>query len=267
MNQKGGETVGKLLELTSSTAAAGASLCFISVADMEEPPVNQLPKISSSDNSNETWYYINFTRSTSTSIKPVLQDMGDGQKLLTKAMMQGEESQLWKIIAATSPNGEYKYEIVNKSGRKIAYNTSLSRYTASSTTSALLKLTDVTPEWSIQRNGGGANGMNQNGGAGPNRELADYAYSEVGSLCLFIEAATNPVKTQFTENKCSVNINNKTVEIITEESVDKIMAYTVNGQNIITLKSDNKFELPFSGIYIIKVIYKNKTTETIKVTL
>ena len=270
LTQNGGESFGKTLMRGSSIAAAGSSLVFTPIASMEEPPEAESPKVSSVDNSNETWYYIQFTRSTSTSLIPALQDMGNNANLKTINAQKECDEQLWKIVPATTPNGDYEYQLVCKTGRKVAYASS--KYTASSTSSILIKLTEVYPDWAIQRYGGGSNGMNQDGGAGPGREIADYAYGDIGSICKFVThkdlfGYDYPQKTAIpqveAEKRIQYTIENRMLSVSGEE-LKKVAVYTSTGQLLDTKIASFSFDLPAAGIYVLKATYKDQTTETLK---
>lgn len=268
VNQKGGETFGKILERGASIAAVGSSLTFIPVELMEEPPAPEKPKVSSKDDSNETWYYIQFIRTSSASLIPVLEDMGNAAKLMTKNAVKNKDEQLWKLIETASPSGEYKYELVNKSGRKIAYDTNLSRYIASSSSTVKLKLTEVATDLAIQRSGGGNNGMNQSGGAGPNRELCDYGYSDQGSICNFITPekmwGITDMPTITPEKRTKISMENR-ILTINGENVCLVTIYQLTGQVLYSATDSFSFKLPDSGIYILSVQYNDQITETIKI--
>ncbi len=91
-----------------------------------------------SDDTNETWYIIQFKNSGK-----VIQDMGDGEKLQIVKNIDWSDDQLWKIIA-TDTEGEY--QLVGKSGRKIALTVGGpgyadgNRYGASSTLATNFKI-------------------------------------------------------------------------------------------------------------------------------
>lgn len=147
----------------------------------EEIIVNtKFPTISSEDDSDETWYYIQFRNQYS-----VLQDMGDNANILTAQKMLNIDDQLWKVTGT-----EGNYTIVNKSGRKIDYANS--RFTSSSESSINLNIvastnTTYAPAWEIQRVG--ASGcMNQWGGAGVNKELGEWTKGDVNNPLLFVAA-------------------------------------------------------------------------------
>ncbi|MCC8145590.1 MAG: T9SS type A sorting domain-containing protein [Bacteroidales bacterium] len=270
MNQKGGETFGKLLERGTSLASAGSSLIFVPTHLMEEPPGPEIPKVSSVDDSDETWYYIQFNRTSNTSLKPVLQDMGENAKLRTENAKENSNAQLWKLIPASAPNGDYEYELISKTGRKIAYNSTLSRYiTTSSSAGAKLKLTEVYPDWAIQRYGRGTSGMNQSGGAGPGREICDYSYSDQGSICNFVTPqkmwgyTSLPAIDTDKEKRTRISMDNKSLKIEGED-IKNVTIYSVAGQILNTRTNSFSYELP-GGVYILSVSYADSVTETIKV--
>jgi len=121
---------------------------------------------------NEVWYYIQFKNGSA-----VLQDMGDGTNLMTKALTTSD-SQLWKVVGTQD-----SCEIVSKNGRHIYY-TGASRgssYRFASSTSRIgnLKLVSTTnstysPAWEIQNRTMPGYSMNQWSGTGADKELGSW---------------------------------------------------------------------------------------------
>ena len=179
-----------------SGAGAGRDLGEWSAGDPNNPllfvAVNEIrtmyPKISSEDNSNETWYYIQFKNGNG-----VIQDMGDNANLLTKKPSKSL-AQLWKVTG-TADN----YTIIGKSGRKI--NFSDSRFKASSDASILFKIlatTNVTyyPSLELQRNGSTLTMSQVTTGFG--YELREYTVSNANNPLVFIEEANMEAEAEIT---------------------------------------------------------------------
>lgn len=116
----------------------------------------------------ETWYYIQFKNGGG-----VIQDMGAGQKLLTKTAAENNLGQLWKITST----GTNLYLLTSKLGNKMAFSTSLSRFiTNAAGGNLVLKATPVTayiPAWEIGVTS--ASTMNQFGGAGVEKEIGQWS--------------------------------------------------------------------------------------------
>ncbi len=96
----------------------------------------EMPTISSEDNSNETWYTIRFVNGNG----GIVQDMGDDAALQTR-LPNGESSQQWKLVQAKDTDGnpiESQYVLIGKSGRKINFNGS--NFTGSSSASVNITL-------------------------------------------------------------------------------------------------------------------------------
>lgn len=150
------------------------------VVDDEIIVNTKFPVISSDNDSNETWYYIQFRNENT-----VLQDMGDGNNVLTAQKLKDMDEQLWKVTGTAN-----NYKIVNKSGRKLAFANG--RFTTSSESSIGLNIIESTnttykPAWEIQRNG--ASGcMNQWTGAGIGKELGEWTKGDINNPLLFINA-------------------------------------------------------------------------------
>ncbi|MDH8701187.1 hypothetical protein M2138_000526 [Dysgonomonadaceae bacterium PH5-43] len=145
----------------------------------EEIIVNtKFPTISSEDDSNEVWYYIQFR-----SENGVLCDMGEGELIETKQKAIGSSAQLWKVIKTAN-----KYTFVNKTGRKMSFADG--RFNTSSTESVTVDIvattnSSYTPAWEIQRTG--ASGcMNQWGGAGLDVQLGEWSKGDAGNALLFV---------------------------------------------------------------------------------
>ncbi len=149
-------------------------LIFLSVAGMR---AQTMPELSTPG--SEKWYYIRFKN-----LCFVLQDMGSGVNVRTKTAVSGENGQLWKIELATSSPATYV--ITSKLGNKIAY--SGSRFiTNAKGDSLLIKASSISgyiPSWEIGRRGSSLT-MNQQGGAGLNKQIAEW-YADAGNPLEFI---------------------------------------------------------------------------------
>ena len=120
-----------------------------------------------SDDASEQWYYVRFCRGGG-----VLQDMGDGSNLKTKAAQRNNTSQLWKLVG-TKDN----FELIGKSGRHVYYNGSRYAAGADKTGSLLLYATgnsDFAPAWEIQTSATKGKSMNQWGGFGYDKDLGSW---------------------------------------------------------------------------------------------
>lgn len=142
----------------------------------------KFPQISSEDTSSETWYYIQFKNPVS-GPRGVLADQGDDVNVKTEAKMFYKDEQLWKITGDADD-----YSIVNKNGRKLSFANG--RFQTSSTNAVKVKIlatenTDHAPAWEIQREGS-SQYMNQNGGAGVDKEIAEYGKGDQGNMLLFV---------------------------------------------------------------------------------
>ncbi len=173
MNQFGGAGVDKQLgEWTAGDA--NNPLMFVAQNEL----LVTMPKISSEDNSDETWYYIQFKNGGG-----MIQDMGANKNLLTQRATMST-GQLWKITG-TKDN----YAIVGKNGRRIYFDGN--RFIAAYSTTTTFKIVATTntthyPAWELQRSSS-TNSMNQNGGAGIGRELGEYSAGNANNPLQFIE--------------------------------------------------------------------------------
>ncbi len=137
-----------------------------------------MPEISSAG--SDVWYYIQFKNG-----QGVIQDMGNNTNVLTKNVAKGNDAQLWKVTG-TADN----YEITSKTGRKLVYSTSASRYQASSANTLKFKFRATTnaaykPAWELQRVGS-TQYMNQHQGAGIDRQLSDWDFADPNNPLVFV---------------------------------------------------------------------------------
>ena len=184
MNQWGGAGLGK--ELGEYTAGdPNNPLLFVAANELQI----MMPKISSDDNSNETWYYIQFKSGNG-----VIQDMGENANLLTQKPTKSER-QLWKVTGT-----ENSYTIIGKNGRKI--NLAGNRFTAASDASVTFKILATTnathyPSWELQRNGSSLN-MGQTGSAAFGRELLEATVGNTNNPLVFIEETAMDAEAEIT---------------------------------------------------------------------
>ncbi|MDR0427152.1 MAG: hypothetical protein LBH12_00960 [Dysgonamonadaceae bacterium] len=133
-----------------------------------------------STGTDEYWYYIRFSNGGN-----VIQDMGDNANLQTKAKVEGQNSQLWKLTGTPD-----NYVIVSKEGRKI--NHASERFKASSTASvtfALIATSNATyaPAWELKKVGQ-SDCINQYGGAGIDKELGLWTAGDNNNPLSFVAA-------------------------------------------------------------------------------
>lgn len=136
-----------------------------------------IPKISSEN--NEFWYYLQFKNGNA-----VIQDMGENENLMTKAKQMNAANQLWKITGS-----EDNYVIEGKSGRKISFASSRFQSSSISQISICFVSTENTkyaPAWELKRNGS-SQYMNQYGGAGAEKELGEWSFSDDNNPFIFVE--------------------------------------------------------------------------------
>jgi hypothetical protein len=155
---------------------------------------DQLPKISSDDASNETWYRIRFKNGNH-----VIQDMGENVNVLTKDMNENESAQLWKFVAVTNPTGDFKYVIKSKSGRTISHVSSsetsdgffqTTRNTATMSTFSIVATTNSTyaPAWELYRQGANNRHVNQYKTTNAGVRISEWTANDGGNPLVFEEA-------------------------------------------------------------------------------
>ena len=137
-----------------------------------------MPAISTAG--NEVWYYIQFKNGLG-----VMQDMGNNVNILTKAAVKDKAEQLWSVTG-TADN----YVFTSKTGRKLNFSTSASRFQASSTANSTFKFKATTnstyiPGWELQRVGS-TQYVNQFGGAGLEKQLGEWSFADPNNPLLFV---------------------------------------------------------------------------------
>lgn len=149
-----------------------------------------MPEISSVDNSNENWYYIQFKNG-----RGVIQDMGDGANLLTKSPTTNPQ-QLWKVTGTTD-----NYTITNKgSGRSISFSGANFRTSSSGIKFKLLITNNITydPALELQRVGSSSY-MTQSGGAGIEKSLSETTtFGSVNNPLIFVQQSSMEAEAEIT---------------------------------------------------------------------
>tara|TARA_B110000967_G_scaffold37666_1_gene37162 strand:- start:518 stop:2191 length:1674 start_codon:yes stop_codon:yes gene_type:complete len=126
-----------------------------------------LPTISTAG--NDTWYHIKFRNGNG-----VLEDMGAGTLKTGIPALESDlptvykDSQLWKISGTADD-----YTITCKTGTILDFNTN-ELFTTSSTSTVKFSLVGNLPGWELQRIGATAKTMNQQGGGGYGKVLAEW---------------------------------------------------------------------------------------------
>jgi hypothetical protein len=157
----------------------GNPLEFVAPANAEQVSA-VMPEISNSQ--QEVWYYICFIDAKEGETA-VLEDMGSGNPLMTKNALDGKPEQLWKVALSENPEGEYMYELVSKSGGKVAWNSSSERYVTGQA-GVCLRLSELAPYWGVERTGASDGlGMTQTA-LGPESQVKDDYYSAEGRYSL-----------------------------------------------------------------------------------
>ncbi len=151
------------------------TLCLISYSGIWS---QTMPVVSTGG--NEVWYYIQFKNGFG-----VMQDMGNNTNILTKAAVKDKAEQLWKITGTTD-----SYVFTSKTGRKINFSTSASRFQTSSTANSTFKFkattnTTYTPGWELQRVGS-SQYINQFGGAGIDKQLGEWSFADPNNPLQFV---------------------------------------------------------------------------------
>ncbi|MFT4644327.1 MAG: hypothetical protein ACI8ZX_000728 [Planctomycetota bacterium] len=139
------------------------------------------------DTSGGTDYYIQFSR-PDTGNQGVIQDTGEDVDLRTKKALATTGSQLWNVTLSSG-----KYVLTNKLGREIGFS-DFDLFQATAAGAGVLfdivVSNNVTypDSWELQRDGQ-SNHMNQVGGAGFERTLAEWVPDDQGNPLKFIKEA------------------------------------------------------------------------------
>ena len=233
------------------------------------------PIISSEDNTNETWYYIQFKLT-----EGVLQDMGENQFLLTKAMAN-QNNQHWKVVQVADASGDYKYRIVNKSGRSLSHvavpETTDGFYKTTGVVSDMVKFKivgttnqDYVPAWELERQGSSRrfNQYDPQQSFGYDKNLSEWDANDRGNPLIFVPV-TSTSSMDFSLNSSNTKIYLDGLNIRLEgEDITSVSLYSVNGQLAGVKKEDPfSFSVANPGYYLAIVKYKNNRTETLKVVI
>lgn len=148
--------------------------------------VTTMPQLSSSDTSNEHWYYIQMQNG-----KGVVTAQGEDAKVTTAAASKNNiNSQQWKVVKSGD-----KYQLINKAGQTLYYDatTSVARFKASKTPSGnntsfyLVSSANATyPGLQIATATSGKSYLNQFGGAGIGKELGLWDTNDPNNPLAFV---------------------------------------------------------------------------------
>ncbi|MCC8147024.1 MAG: hypothetical protein LIO93_11465, partial [Bacteroidales bacterium] len=236
-------------------------LAFVLTADIQ--PI--LPTISTPE--KEVWYYLQFNNG-----KGVITDMGNNENLKTQHLKEGDESQHWKIIETDNPTGNFKYNIINKNGRVIAYSTDQLTYGIYLATNdpvqalpfALVETTNRTykPGWELSREGSTRH-LTQNVSAGIDRLISEAARNNSRNPILFIEldqavptSIFNPAEENHSDTRFKVEEKTLKVE---GKNISQISIYTITGQLLNINTQSFSFTFPGAGYYLVSVKYDNNS--------
>lgn len=165
-----------------------------------------------STSSTESWYHISFTNGGNKDL--VLQDNGEGNILTVQGIILGSNNQLWKLQASGTNTGYYT--LTSKSGRKVYWDGTASRFKASvSATPVDLKAVGTAnatypTTYEFQRFGG-SSGMNPYGGSTAGNQISEYNMADAGNCFnLFampfkVSDANNTYWYQINENRATKN--------------------------------------------------------------
>ncbi|MDR2682291.1 MAG: family 43 glycosylhydrolase [Dysgonamonadaceae bacterium] len=235
----------------------------------------QFPAVSSADNSSETWYNVLFKES-----EGALQDMGDNQFLLTKALDGNLPAQQWKVIQVNNPSGEYKYRLVNRSGR------SLVRVSVPETSDGFYKTTsaaadwvtfritatgnnNLQPAWEMERQGANNRRLNQYNPmqtAAYDKNISEWTADDHGNPLIFVPAKeSTAIRTLQNGSKAKILVEGKHLSIEGND-IKNVYLYAVSGI-LLARKTGGPygFTTPAPGCYLAVIKYNNNNTETIKV--
>ncbi|MFT4800425.1 MAG: hypothetical protein ACI93N_000183 [Flavobacteriaceae bacterium] len=217
------------------------------------------PAVSGVDG-NDHWYQIVFNTGGA------IEDKGDDAWALTAAA-SGADEQIWKATG-TDPNA---LTFTNALGRMLSFSEEDGRFIASSTTSVTFKViaTDDASLFNLQRNGGDTGqAINQNGGGGNDKELAEWSVNDANNVLefWFWESTTTLGVSTFDANnvvnvypnpfKDSFNFNIKN----TSSKNALIKVYSIIGQVVKSANiplNNNKGSIDthnlVKGIYIVEI--------------
>jgi GH43 family beta-xylosidase len=237
-------------------------------------PGGHFPVISSQDNSGETWYNIQFKNS-----EAALQDMGENQFLLTKAPDKTLPSQQWKVVQPSNPSGDYKYQLVSRSGRALTRvdvpETTDGFYKTTSNTAEWVKFritptnnNELKPAWEMERQGANNRRINQYNpthSAAYDKNISEWTADDVGNPLIFIPVTFETAIKTVQAAGAKISIDGKRL-LIEGNDIQNVSLYAVNG-TLVTRKTGEPFLfLPNqAGYYLAVIKYKNNTEETVKI--
>ncbi len=234
----------------------------------------QFPVISSEDGTDETWYYLLFKDGGG-----ALQDMGEGELLLTKSLEEQNTSQWWKVSLMTNYTGDHKYRIINKSGRSLARmevsETADGFYVATSNKSTWENFkimptenNSLSPAWEIERAGASGRCLNQYNPSGISdfdKKISEWSTGASGNVLMFIPVDILSNIPHKSEQKTKILRKNNMLNI-EGSNILNVSLYTVNGQLYCRKRtSPFSFLLPDSGFYLVVVKYNGNETEVIRI--
>jgi GH43 family beta-xylosidase len=235
----------------------------------------QFPTVSSLDDSSETWYNVQFKKS-----EGVLQDMGENQFLLTKALDETLPSQWWKVVQASNPSGEYKYQLISCAGR------ALTRVSVPETTDGFYKTisnaadwvrfritatnnNDLKPAWEMERQGANNRRLNQYNptqSATYDKNISEWTADDQGNPLIFVPAKhSTAIKNIQNLSETKIRVEGKRLSI-EGNNIKDVNLYAVNGI-VVARKTGEPFSFTVnhSGCYLAVIKYKNLITEIVKV--
>jgi hypothetical protein len=173
MNQNGGGGFNRTLGQWNANDP-GNPLKFIKVADAEDATigiVGGFGVVTSISPELDTYYYIQFTPG-----KGVLDS--NGAIVKTGYAHEDDENQQWKITGAAGA-----YTITNKAGNVLTHDGT--NYTATADGTTTFELVENVPNWEIKRTGE-SQAMNQSGGSGFGKTIAEWTIGDVNNILKFV---------------------------------------------------------------------------------
>ena len=173
MNQNGGGGFNRTLGQWNANDQ-GNPLKFIKLSDAEDATIGIVGGFgvaSSISPELDTYYYIQFTPG-----KGVLDS--NGAIVKTGYAHEADENQQWKITGAAGA-----YTITNKAGNVLTHDGT--NYTATADGTTTFELVENVPNWEIKRTGE-SQAMNQSGGSGFGKTIAEWTIGDVNNILKFV---------------------------------------------------------------------------------
>ncbi len=173
LNQFNGAGIGKELAEYYNQGDMNSVIEFELASEALTPPAS------------DTWFFVQMSDGGN-----VLQDMGDGENILTKTAVENEDTQLWKLVG----DNESGYALLNKSGNKLYFTANRFKAGSSDTIDFTFYLVEskndmYKGDWLIQPKGLSGQ-LNQNQGSGVNKELIIYNnLADKNSALKFVDPA------------------------------------------------------------------------------